>query len=162
LPDQKKKGRVFSDWKKNIPEKGEPYLYLSKGISNIDWANRPENAIRQFVKEKLELIIREEIKNFLEIEQEDTSNMRNGYYQRSIITIMMLGHLPAASIPPVFCIFTQSLHFGFPSHRARFILLSIEFTFPADFFPLPTNVIVFTQTRKRIVDCDPFRMPEEK
>jgi len=73
LPDQKKKGRVFSDWKKNIPEKGEPYLYLSKGISNIDWANRPENAIRQFVKEKLELIIREEIKNFLEIEQEGSS-----------------------------------------------------------------------------------------
>ena len=42
--------------------------------------------IRQFVKEKLELIIREEIKNFLEIEQADTSNMRNGYYQRNLDT----------------------------------------------------------------------------
>ena len=39
---------------------------MSKGISNIDWANQLENAIRQFVKEKLELIMREEIKNFLE------------------------------------------------------------------------------------------------
>jgi len=28
LLDQKKKGRVFSDWTKNIPEKGEPCLYL--------------------------------------------------------------------------------------------------------------------------------------
>ncbi|SFA59325.1 hypothetical protein SAMN05216169_10883 [Anoxybacillus pushchinoensis] len=54
---------------------------MSKSISNIDWANQLENAIRQFVKEKLELIMREEIKNFLEIEQADTSNMRNGYYQ---------------------------------------------------------------------------------
>ena len=47
---------------------------MSKSISNIDWANQLENAIRQFVKEKLELITREEIKNFLEIEQSDTSN----------------------------------------------------------------------------------------
>jgi hypothetical protein len=57
---------------------------MSKSISNIDWANQLENAIRQFVKEKLELIMREEIKNFLEIEQADTSNMRNGYYQRNL------------------------------------------------------------------------------
>ncbi|WP_420534724.1 DUF817 family protein [Aeribacillus pallidus] len=45
-----------------------------------------EIIIRQFVKEKLELIMREEIKNFLEIEQADTSNMRNGYYQRNLDT----------------------------------------------------------------------------
>jgi hypothetical protein len=36
------------------------------------------HAIRQFVKEKLELIMREEIKHFLEIEQADTSNMMAG------------------------------------------------------------------------------------
>ncbi|GCD82196.1 hypothetical protein PTHTG4_12580 [Parageobacillus thermoglucosidasius] len=55
---------------------------MSKSISNIDWANQLESVIRQFVKEKLELIMQEEIKNFLEIKQADTSNMRNGYYQR--------------------------------------------------------------------------------
>ena len=57
-----------------------------RSIPNVDWANQLENAIRQFVKEKLELIMREEIKNFLEIEQAGTPNMRNGYYQRNLDT----------------------------------------------------------------------------
>ncbi|GMO00211.1 MAG: transposase [Parageobacillus thermoglucosidasius] len=57
---------------------------MSKSIPNVDWANQLESAIRQFVKEKLELIMREEIKHFLEIEQAETSNMRNGYYQGCI------------------------------------------------------------------------------
>jgi putative transposase len=47
---------------------------MSKSIPNVDWAHRLVSVIRQFVKEKLELITREEIKNFLEIEQSDTSN----------------------------------------------------------------------------------------
>jgi len=59
---------------------------MSKRILNVDWANQLENVIRQFVKEKLELIMREEIKHFLEIEQAGTSNMRNGYYQRNLDT----------------------------------------------------------------------------
>ena len=42
-------------------------LPISKNISNIDWANPLEIVIRLFVKEKLTLIVREEIKNFLEI-----------------------------------------------------------------------------------------------
>ena len=57
-----------------------------RSIPNVDWANQLESVIRQFVKEKLELIMREEIKHFLEIEQADTSNMRNGYYQRNLDT----------------------------------------------------------------------------
>ena len=40
-----------------------------------------KNDMLKIVKEKLELIMREEIKNFLEIEQAGTPNMRNGYYQ---------------------------------------------------------------------------------
>ncbi|MGG1558226.1 transposase [Geobacillus thermoleovorans] len=59
---------------------------MSKSIPNVDWTNQLESVIRQFVKEKLELIMREEIKNFLEIEQAGTSNMRNGYYQRNLDT----------------------------------------------------------------------------
>ena len=59
---------------------------MSKCIPNVDWANQLESVIRQFVKEKLELIMREEIKNFLEIEQAGTPNMRNGYYQRNLDT----------------------------------------------------------------------------
>ncbi|MED4928401.1 IS256 family transposase, partial [Bacillus smithii] len=43
---------------------------MSKSISNIDWMNQLENVIREFVKEKLELIMKEEIQTFLEMEQE--------------------------------------------------------------------------------------------
>jgi len=57
-----------------------------RSIPNVDWANQLESVIRQFVKEKLELIMREEMKNFLEIEQAGTPNMRNGYYQRNLDT----------------------------------------------------------------------------
>jgi|HigsolmetaAR203D_1030402.scaffolds.fasta_scaffold10317_1 hypothetical protein len=38
--EQKKKGRVFSDWTKNIPEKGEPYLCLKVyriSTGQINW-----------------------------------------------------------------------------------------------------------------------------
>ena len=41
---------------------------MSICIPNVDWANQPESVIRQFVKKKLELIMREKIKHFLEIE----------------------------------------------------------------------------------------------
>ncbi|MED4929092.1 transposase, partial [Bacillus smithii] len=37
---------------------------MSKSISNIDWMNQLENVIREFVKEKLELIMKEEIQTF--------------------------------------------------------------------------------------------------
>ena len=57
-----------------------------RSIPNVDWVNQLESVIRQFVKEKLELIMREEIKHFLEIEQAGTPNMRNGYYQRNLDT----------------------------------------------------------------------------
>jgi putative transposase len=59
---------------------------MSKSIPNVDWANQLESVIRQFVKEKLELIMREEMKNFLEMEQAGMPNMRNGYYQRNLDT----------------------------------------------------------------------------
>jgi putative transposase len=70
---------------------------MSNSISNLDWANQLANDIRQFVKQKLELIMREEIKNFLEIEQPGTSNMRNGYYKRSLYT--QYGRIEELSVP---------------------------------------------------------------
>ncbi|OQP07381.1 transposase, partial [Geobacillus sp. 47C-IIb] len=54
-----------------------------RSIPNVDWAKCYSSVCKGKVKEKLELIMREEIKNFLEIEQAGTSNMRNGYYQRN-------------------------------------------------------------------------------
>ena len=59
---------------------------MSSSIPNSDFANQLENMIREFVKEKLELIMKEEIKNFLEVEQKEVHNSRNGYYTRSLDT----------------------------------------------------------------------------
>ena len=43
-----------------------------------------DNAVTQLIKEKLELLLREEIKNFFEVEQpESARNFRNGYYERT-------------------------------------------------------------------------------
>jgi len=61
-------------------------LPMSSSIPNSDFANQLENMIREFVKEKLELIMKEEIKNFLEVEQKEVHNSRNGYYTRSLDT----------------------------------------------------------------------------
>ena len=57
-----------------------------RNIPNVDWANQLESVVRQFVKEKLELIMREEMKHFLEIEQAGTPKMRSGHYQRNLDT----------------------------------------------------------------------------
>src|SRR5690606_42084332 len=84
--DEKKKGTVFSDFDHNTFQRQEYPTYVYKKYTECRLANQLENAIRQFVKEKLDLIMREEIKNFLEFEQAGTPNMRNGYYQRNLDT----------------------------------------------------------------------------
>ncbi|WP_230191681.1 IS256 family transposase [Paenibacillus sp. CECT 9249] len=45
-----------------------------------------ENLVREFVKEKLEFIMNEEMSNFLTNEQQHTRNTRNGYYERTLDT----------------------------------------------------------------------------
>lgn len=45
-----------------------------------------ENAVTRLVKDKLELLMREEIKNFMLVEQEGQRNSRNGYYERTYET----------------------------------------------------------------------------
>ncbi|WP_234293388.1 IS256 family transposase [Fictibacillus sp. FJAT-27399] len=45
-----------------------------------------EEMVKKFVQEKLEMIMREEIQNFLQNEQEEGQNSRNGYYQRILDT----------------------------------------------------------------------------
>jgi hypothetical protein len=70
---------------------------MSNSIPNLDCVNQLENAIRQFVKEKLELIMKEEIQSFLEIDQRGTSNRRNGYYHRNLDT--QYGRIEGLSVP---------------------------------------------------------------
>ncbi|WCK54466.1 transposase [Aneurinibacillus sp. Ricciae_BoGa-3] len=59
---------------------------MPSSINNSDLTNQLEDVLRSFVKEKLELIMREELTNFLHVEKPDASNSRNGYYQRSLET----------------------------------------------------------------------------
>ncbi|MBP1997116.1 IS256 family transposase [Paenibacillus eucommiae] len=60
---------------------------MSSSITNTEFMNQLENAVRTFVQEKLELVMREEISNFFAVEQpEETSNTRNGYYKRTLET----------------------------------------------------------------------------
>jgi putative transposase len=59
---------------------------MSNSILNTDFANQLENMIKDFVQEKLEFIMKEEIKHFLKVEQAHVQNSRNGYYQRTLDT----------------------------------------------------------------------------
>lgn len=45
-----------------------------------------ELEVNRFIQERLELIMREEIQNFLHVEHPETKNMRNGYYTRTLDT----------------------------------------------------------------------------
>lgn len=57
-----------------------------KSISNSEFADQLANAVLHFVKEKIEFIMKEEIANFLHIEQSESKNTRNGYYERTLDT----------------------------------------------------------------------------
>jgi transposase-like protein len=56
-----------------------------------------ENLVTTFVKENLESIMKAEIKQFMEVEQEDKRNSRNGYYSRSLHT--KYGHIEDLDVP---------------------------------------------------------------
>ncbi|MDF2938352.1 MAG: family transposase [Paenibacillaceae bacterium] len=45
-----------------------------------------ENTVTNLLQEKLELLLREEIKNYLSVEQPDQRNSRNGHYKRTFQT----------------------------------------------------------------------------
>jgi putative transposase len=55
-------------------------------INQLDLGTQIEDMVKNFVQEKLEMIMREEIQNFLHNEQEEGQNSRNGYYQRILDT----------------------------------------------------------------------------
>ncbi|MFT9485943.1 MAG: IS256 family transposase [Tepidibacillus sp.] len=59
---------------------------MSSSISNSEITIQLENIINDFIKEKIELIMKQEITNFLQVERPDLEDSRNGYYQRSLDT----------------------------------------------------------------------------
>lgn len=59
---------------------------MSSSLHNSDFVEQLANAVLLFVKDKLELFMREEIRNFLSVEKPETHNTRNGYYSRTLET----------------------------------------------------------------------------
>lgn len=64
--------------------KKEPYSMNT--IPDNAFDNLLENAVTKLVHEKLELLLREEIKNYMKLEQNEHHNSRNGYYKRTFQT----------------------------------------------------------------------------
>lgn len=59
---------------------------MSSSLHNAEFVNQIANAVLVFVKDKLELFMREEISNYLTVENPETKNTCNGYYSRTLET----------------------------------------------------------------------------
>src|SRR5690606_37720354 len=70
---------------------------MKSSLANSGLENQLENLLRDFIKEKLELIMKEELENFLKVERSDEKNSKNGYYQRSLDT--RYGKIENLSVP---------------------------------------------------------------
>jgi putative transposase len=56
-----------------------------------------QNDVTKFIQERMELIMREELQNFLRVEHPDRDNSRNGYYERELHT--RYGKIEDLSVP---------------------------------------------------------------
>lgn len=70
---------------------------MSSSINKSDYSNQLVSLVHEFIKEKLELVMEEEIKNFIKVENSDRSLQRNGYYPRSLDT--RYGRIEDISVP---------------------------------------------------------------
>jgi len=66
-------------------------------IQQNPFADLLEQTMLSFLKDKLETLMKEEIKNYLQVEQPDVSNSRNGYYSRTWET--RHGVIPDLQVP---------------------------------------------------------------
>jgi transposase-like protein len=70
---------------------------MVSSLNDSEFTNQLGNILKSFVKEKLEMIMKEELHNFLTVEHPESSNSKNGYYQRSLDT--RYGKIEALSVP---------------------------------------------------------------
>jgi putative transposase len=59
---------------------------MSNSITENIFSKPLEELVQNFVKENLELILKEEFKNFFEVEHPELKNSKNGYYERILDT----------------------------------------------------------------------------
>ncbi|OKA26182.1 transposase, partial [Bacillus cereus] len=69
----------------------------NNSIPNLDLGKQIEAMVKDFVQDKLEMILREEIQNFLKTEAQNEPNSKNGYYQRMLDT--KFGRIEDLSVP---------------------------------------------------------------
>jgi putative transposase len=55
---------------------------MSTSIGQESLENQLDHTVRDFVKEKLEVIMKEEMTNFFDHEHPELKNAKNGYYRR--------------------------------------------------------------------------------
>lgn len=70
---------------------------MSESITNDSFTNQLDNLVRDFVKDHLEKIMKEEMKNFFEVEHPELEQVKNGYYQRTLDT--KYGHIEDLAVP---------------------------------------------------------------
>src|SRR5690554_3874150 len=70
---------------------------MSNSITENIFSNHMEELVKNFVKEKLELIMEEERENFFKVENPDLRSSKNVYYHRNLDT--KYGRIENLSVP---------------------------------------------------------------
>lgn len=70
---------------------------MSQSITNESFTNQLDDLVRDFVKDHLETIMKEEMKNFFEVEHPELEQVKNGFYTRTLDT--KHGHIGDLSVP---------------------------------------------------------------
>lgn len=70
---------------------------MTTSINKNEFSIQLEDLVKNFLKDKMELFLQEEIKNFIQVEKPDLDLKRNGYYERSLDT--KYGRIEDISIP---------------------------------------------------------------
>lgn len=70
---------------------------MKSSITKNELSNQLEDLVKNFLKDKVEFLLQEEIKNFIQVEKPELDLKRNGYYERSLDT--KYGRIEDISIP---------------------------------------------------------------
>jgi transposase-like protein len=70
---------------------------MSSSINKSDFTNQLEEIIKSFIQERLEIIMKAELDNYLKVERPNHPNSKNGYYKRSLDT--RYGKIEELSVP---------------------------------------------------------------
>ena len=70
---------------------------MTLSINDLLSPNQLDKMVKEFLKEKIEFLLKEEIKNFIKVEHPDKGLQRNGYYNRDLDT--QHGKIEDLSIP---------------------------------------------------------------